>query len=200
MTSTGPGTVAALEYLSNAGRSGRNESQVLLLVRTDRNLSRMISSGGREAFSDAPDTAQREGVIAREQAIDIPMLMLFRQNGSKELGWRGTPFYWPVIWGSEERPNSSVFACDSVTLASGNHAKMRRAAGVSCRLATPPPSPIVVRTAASSSYHAGHGRERNRPDRARRRAVCDGLRRLTGATNVRRTTSWLGRFWLRDDR
>ena len=92
------GTVAALEYLSSAGRKGRNDSQVLLLVRTDRDLSRMISSGGREAFSDAPDTAQREGVIAREHAIDMPMLMLFRQNGSKELGWRGTPFYWPVIW------------------------------------------------------------------------------------------------------
>ena len=92
------GAMAALEYLSNAAEKEANRSRVLLLVRRDRNLSRMISSGGREAFSDAPDTAQREGVIAREHAIDIPMLMLFRQNGSKELGWRGTPFYWPVIW------------------------------------------------------------------------------------------------------
>jgi hypothetical protein len=25
------------------------------------------------------------------------MLMLFRQNGLIEQGWRGTPFFWPVI-------------------------------------------------------------------------------------------------------
>ena len=57
--------------------------------------------GGRTSFSDAPDTTQREGVIARNHAKDIPMLMLFRQNGEEAKGWRGTPFYWPVIWAPE---------------------------------------------------------------------------------------------------
>jgi hypothetical protein len=90
--------MAALEYLSNAARNPDNRGKVLLLVRKDRNLSRKINSGGREAFSDAPDTTQREGVIARNHAKDTPMLMLFRQNGAEEQGWRGTPFYWPVIW------------------------------------------------------------------------------------------------------
>ena len=103
------GTVAALEYLSNAGRKAGNDSQVLLLVRRDRNLSRMISSGGREAFSDAPDTAQREGAIARKHATDMPMLMLFRQSGSKDLGWRGTPFYWPVIW-AQQSARTAVYS------------------------------------------------------------------------------------------
>ena len=92
------GATAALEYLSNAALAPGNHGSVLLLVRGDRNLSRMIKSGGREAFSDAPDTTQREGVIAKKHAKDMPMLMLFRQNGAKELGWRDTPFYWPVIW------------------------------------------------------------------------------------------------------
>ncbi|MDE2892364.1 MAG: hypothetical protein OXN86_07695 [Chloroflexota bacterium] len=92
------GATAALEYLSNTARGQHNRGKVLLLVRKDRNLSRRLKSQTRGEFSDAPDTAQREGVIARRRAIDMPMLMLFRQNGSEELGWRGTPFYWPVVW------------------------------------------------------------------------------------------------------
>ena len=103
------GTVAALEYLSNAAREPSNRGNVLLLVRKDRNLSRMINSGGREAFSDAPDTTQREGVIARNLAKDMPMLMLFRQNGAEDLGWRGTPFYWPVIW-VQETARTAVYS------------------------------------------------------------------------------------------
>ncbi|MBK9610660.1 hypothetical protein [Candidatus Amarobacter glycogenicus] len=76
-----PGTIAALEYLSNAARNPDNKGNVFLLVRPDRDLSRTITSGGKTSFSDAPDTTQREGVIARKHAKDIPMLMLFRQNG-----------------------------------------------------------------------------------------------------------------------
>ena len=34
---------------------------------------------------------------AKEMAIDNPTLMLMRQNGKAELGWRGAPFYWPVL-------------------------------------------------------------------------------------------------------
>ena len=103
------GAVAALEYLSNAALQPKNSGKVLLLARRDRNLSRMIKSGGREAFSDAPDTTQREGVIAREHAKDMPMLMLFRQNGAENLGWRGTPFYWPVIW-AQETARTAVYS------------------------------------------------------------------------------------------
>jgi hypothetical protein len=104
-----PGTAAALEYLSNAARNPDNRGRVLLLVRKDRDLSREITSGGRKSFSDAPDTAQREGVIARSYAKDIPMLMLFRQNGEEAKGWRGTPFYWPVIW-APENARTAVFS------------------------------------------------------------------------------------------
>ena len=103
------GTRAALEYLSSEARLSANTGKVLLLVRKDRNLSRMIYSGGVVAFSDAPDTAQREGVIARKHAKDMPMLMLFRQNGTEEQGWRGTPFYWPVIW-AQENSRTTVYS------------------------------------------------------------------------------------------
>jgi len=30
-------------------------------------------------------------------AIDVPVLMLLRQNGNESDGWRGLPFWWPVV-------------------------------------------------------------------------------------------------------
>jgi hypothetical protein len=89
------GARAALEYLSNAPADASKRGEVLLLVRQDRKVSRFVAGG---AYYDAPDTSHVEGAIAKRDAIDVPMLMLFRQNGMEEQGWRGTPFYWPVIW------------------------------------------------------------------------------------------------------
>jgi hypothetical protein len=89
---------AALDYMSNASARFESRGRVWCLVRRDRNMSRFITSGSRQTYSDAPDTTHVEGQIARNVATDIPMLMLFRQNGSQQQGWRDTPFYWPVIW------------------------------------------------------------------------------------------------------
>ncbi len=90
---------AALEYMSHSSAIATQRGYVWCLVREDRNAGRFVEGGGdRRAFYDSPDTSQREGVIAREVATDLPMLMLFRQNGQEEQGWRGTPFFWPVIW------------------------------------------------------------------------------------------------------
>lgn len=91
---------ATLTYLSLATDRPEAHSKVWILVRDNRDLSRLQGSG---AYQDAPDTDQREGVVARRVATDAPMLMLFRQNGAEELGWRGAPFYWPLIWA----PNST---------------------------------------------------------------------------------------------
>lgn len=46
-------------------------------------------------FSNARDTKQQG--LARSKAEDIPTLMLLRQNGEEARGWRGLPFWWPVI-------------------------------------------------------------------------------------------------------
>ena len=48
-------------------------------------------------YADAPHTTRTEGAVARQIAIDPPMLMMIRQNGPEDLGWRGTPFYRPWI-------------------------------------------------------------------------------------------------------
>ncbi|MGE0276019.1 MAG: Z1 domain-containing protein [Nitrospiraceae bacterium] len=100
---------AALEYMSGSSTDSNNRGKVWCLVRRDRNLKRFQPELGPPYFSDSPDTAQREGAIARQVAIDIPMLMMIRQNGTEEHGWRGTPFYWPVIMAQQRIP-VSIFA------------------------------------------------------------------------------------------
>ncbi len=61
---------AALEYMSGWATTGRNRGQVWCLIRKDRNLSRFQPALGSPYFSDSPDTAQREGVVARAVAIE----------------------------------------------------------------------------------------------------------------------------------
>lgn len=85
---------ASMEYLSQNTNNEDRKGKIWCLVRYDRNASRFNQDG---TFYDAPDTAHVEGIIAKEFAIDIPILMLFRQNGNKEKGWRGSPFWWPVL-------------------------------------------------------------------------------------------------------
>ncbi|MGR5988701.1 hypothetical protein ACT7CT_24875 [Bacillus sanguinis] len=58
----------------------------------------MFEKDGR--FEDAPDTptgAKSELRIAKQVATDIPALILLRQEGKEENGWRGCQFWWPVL-------------------------------------------------------------------------------------------------------
>ena len=100
---------ASLTYLSQLATDLARRGQVWCLVRKDRNLKRFLSEGNPVTYSDAPDTAQREGRIAREVSIDRPLLMLIRQNGTEEQGWMGTPFYWPVIM-AQQNVRTAIFA------------------------------------------------------------------------------------------
>jgi len=100
---------AAIQYMSS-DRSGNGQGQheIWCLVRRDRNLNRFQPAAPTQ-FSDAPDTSQREGAIARRVALNAPMLILIRQNGSEEQQWRGAPFYWPVIM-AQQNVRTSIFA------------------------------------------------------------------------------------------
>lgn len=64
------------------------------LRRENRELSRYRGNGG---FMDAPDDGRLDLAPARAKAIDLPLVMLIRENGAENKGWRGTPFYWPVL-------------------------------------------------------------------------------------------------------
>ncbi len=104
---------SGLQYLSNVSPDQAQRGRVWCLVRTDRNVSRRVTAGSHAVYSDAPDTTRTEGAIARQVAIDIPMLMLIRQNGLEEQGWRGTPFYWPVIV-AQRNLRTSIFAHETM--------------------------------------------------------------------------------------
>lgn len=102
--------IASLEHLSRNSENLNQKGKVWCLVRRNRNLNRLVKIG-HATYADAPDTATTEGKIARQTAIDAPILMLFRQNGLEEQGWRGAPFYWPVLV-AQKNIKVSVFASD----------------------------------------------------------------------------------------
>jgi hypothetical protein len=79
-----------------------------MLTAVDREVAR-YREGGR--FSDALDT-KRLADEANERAIDIPVLLLLRQNGKEEKGWRGLPFWWPVVV-TPRNSITSVFAAET---------------------------------------------------------------------------------------
>lgn len=95
------GVHSAIDYL--AGRSPDPE-EIWCLWATNRNNARFAGVGSHTLYVATPDTATTEGATAREYAKDTAMLMLFRQNGSEEKGWRGTPFYWPLLWAPGNTP------------------------------------------------------------------------------------------------
>ena len=110
--------VAALEHLSLTTKNPKLKSKVWLLIAKDRNVARYREEG---RFSNAPDTKQQKD-LARNKAQDIPVLMLLRQNGEEEKGWRGLPFWWPVIV-TPRSAVTAIFATDeavSPTVPSAN--------------------------------------------------------------------------------
>jgi len=82
-----------LEHLSKTCSKSELKGKVWLLAAKDRDMNREREEG---RFSNAPDTKQQKD-LAWAKAEDIPVLMLLRQNGDEGRGWRGLPFWWPVI-------------------------------------------------------------------------------------------------------
>ncbi|MBI4244024.1 MAG: hypothetical protein HY606_08045 [Planctomycetes bacterium] len=85
---------ACMEYFSNNTQNRENAGKVWCLVRRDRNASRYRIEFQR--FEDRPDTEQ-DLADGKFIAKDIPALILLRQNGLEEKGWRGSSFWWPVM-------------------------------------------------------------------------------------------------------
>jgi hypothetical protein len=84
----------AIEYYSRIAAPEIDRGNCWVLAATDRDLAR-VRQGGR--FSNAPHTKQQEAIVA-SIGDRLPILMLFRQNGSEAKGWRGGPFWWPVLF------------------------------------------------------------------------------------------------------
>lgn len=89
---------ATMRYLSVESKDEDLKNHVYIVVRYNREISRFRGDG---RFEGSPDTASEptsEGTIARKMANHIPSLILLRQNGRKEKGWKSNhPFWWPVL-------------------------------------------------------------------------------------------------------
>jgi hypothetical protein len=102
--------IAALEHLSRTSKDVKNRGKVWLFGAKDRRVARYREEG---RYSNAPDTKQQTD-LAHSLAADIPVLMLLRQEGAESQGWRGLPFWWPVI----VTPRSAATAIFSADVAS----------------------------------------------------------------------------------
>lgn len=87
------GHIAALEHLSNTSIDEARRGKIWMYVREGRTLARLRESG---RFSNDPLSYQ-ERPILNDLADKLPVLALVRQEGRDEDGWRGTPFWWPII-------------------------------------------------------------------------------------------------------
>lgn len=105
---------ACMEFLSRNTENKEMQGKIWCLVRVNRNLSRIKTDG---SFSDSPDTGGGESALdlARKTAIDIPVIMLFRQNGSQVQGWRDSPFWWPVMI-APQKTRPVIFASELVDI------------------------------------------------------------------------------------
>src|SRR5699024_9469756 len=86
--------LSVLNYLTESIDTNE-QGNVWLVIRKNRNISRIRTISKK--IEDAPDTAKDELSIAKTLATTVPALILTRQNGAEEKGWRGAPFYWPVL-------------------------------------------------------------------------------------------------------
>ncbi len=114
--------IAALEHLSRTTRNAAMKGKVWLLAARDRNVARYREEG---RFSNAPDTKQQKE-LARTTAEDLPVLMLLRQNGDVEKGWRGLPFWWPVIMTPRTSVTAIFATAEAVAATSGTNGDTAR--------------------------------------------------------------------------
>lgn len=86
--------LAILNYLSEENTTV-DQGRVWIVLRDNRNIGRIRKS--TKSFEHSPDTAKDELKVAKKLAQTIPALILTRQNGSVEKGWRDGAFYWPIL-------------------------------------------------------------------------------------------------------
>jgi Z1 domain len=98
-----------LKYLSTNSVDVNEQGKVWLIVRSDRNMGRIKLDGG---FEDAPADGKEDLPLAKATAVNVPALIMLRQNGLERpdgRGWLGHPFWWPVIIVPQKTP-TVIFA------------------------------------------------------------------------------------------
>jgi hypothetical protein len=86
---------AILRHLSEQTANIANRGRVLVMLRTGRNVSRRAAADSHAEFI-APQTTRTDTGPAKNAAVDLPVILLLRQEGTAA-GWSDAPFWWPLI-------------------------------------------------------------------------------------------------------
>lgn len=103
---------SSLRYLAGLTKDKAKENKVWVMAYSDRNAGRLAAETSHAEYIE-PDSARIEGVVREKYAIDNPILILIRQNGLEEKGWKGGPFWWPIISAQKNTP-TSIFAHETL--------------------------------------------------------------------------------------
>ena len=108
------GAKAALTHLSQQHSDPAERGKVWLWAAKNRDSARMAGASSHATYIETP-YSKTEDQLAKNHAIDHPMLFLLRQDGSDhpDKGWRGTPFYWPVIRAQAKTP-TAVYTAETI--------------------------------------------------------------------------------------
>ncbi len=84
---------AALEYFSKIASPAAERGGCWIIAPRGRTIARRRPSG---RYSDAPLSYQERKAF-RIIGGGLPILALLGQEGNEEDGWKGCPFWWPVL-------------------------------------------------------------------------------------------------------
>lgn len=104
---------AALIHLSNQHPVEAQKGYVLLWAAKERNSARLSGEYSHSTYIETPDSPKTEGKIAKDHAHDYPIVFLLRQEGKKDNGWSGSPFYWPVIR-AQTNARTAIFVNETI--------------------------------------------------------------------------------------
>jgi hypothetical protein len=61
--------------------------------------------GEDSSFNDSPGDGKTDNPRSKEMASNKPVVMLLKQKGLSDNGWRDAEFYWPVVVMPANMPN-----------------------------------------------------------------------------------------------
>ena len=102
--------VAIIQRLCKGHSNPDKDGKIHCIVKRNRNSSRLKANN---TYNDAPDDGKVDRPLAKDTAIDLPLLQLFHQNGRMDNGWRDVSLWWPVLV-CPKLTKTSVFAADTL--------------------------------------------------------------------------------------
>ncbi len=103
--------IAIVRRLVDGVRDPELQKKLYCYAPTGRKVSRLKNNN--TAFTDAPDDGQVDMPIAKRVAIEMPCLMLLKQEGLLEKGWRDCEFWWPVLL-TPSNARTAIFASETI--------------------------------------------------------------------------------------